>query len=198
MKAAREALGESGRRKAGKVAIERLLALPAFQSASEIYCYLDFGTEVPTGEILREAWRQHKQVWAPRVQGRQIRFCPVTSTGKLHPGVFGIPEPEEGIEGEGKEGLAIVPGLAFDEHLNRLGYGGGFYDRFLAGHPGLRRVGLAFECQILASLPVTELDCPMDVVVTERRSIYANGTAQRPGNAAERGEHQTQGSVSLP
>ena len=121
MKAAREALGESGRREAGKVATERLLALPAFQSASEIYCYLDFGTEVPTGEILREAWRRHKRVWAPRVQGRQIRFYPVTSTGKLYPGVFGIPEPEEGIEGAGREGLAIVPGLAFDEHFEPAG-----------------------------------------------------------------------------
>ena len=177
MKAAREALGESGRREAGKVAIERLLARPAFQSASEIYCYLNFGTEVPTGEILREAWRQHKRVWAPRVQGRQIQFYPVTPTGKLHPGIFGFPEPEEGIEREGSEGLAMVPGLAFDAHLNRLGYGGGFYDRFLAGHPGLYRAGLAFECQILDSLPVTALDCPMDVVVTERRSIYADGTA---------------------
>ena len=151
MKAAREALGESGRREAGKGATERLLALPAFQNASEIYCYLDFGTEVPTGEILREAWRRHKRVWAPRVQGRQIRFYPVTSTGKLYPGVFGIPEPEEGIEGAGREGLAIVPGLAFDEHLNRLGYGGGCYDRFLAAHPETFPLAYCFDFQIVVT-----------------------------------------------
>ena len=138
-----------------------------------------WGAEVRTGEILREAWRRDKRVWAPEGAGNPSDpvLSELTSTGKLYPGVFGIPEPEEGIEGAGREGLAIVPGLAFDEHLNRLGYGGGFYDRFLAGHPGLCRVGLAFECQILAELPVTELDCPMDVVVTERRSIYADGTA---------------------
>ncbi len=60
-----------------------------------------------------------------------MRFYELTDMGKLSPGAWGIPEPEEGKEGNGEEGLIVVPGVAFDQRLNRLGYGGGFYDRFL-------------------------------------------------------------------
>ena len=172
MKAAREALGESGRREAGKGATERLLALPAFQNASEIYCYLDFGTEVPTGEILREAWRRHKRVWAPRVQGRQIRFYPVTSTGKLYPGVFGIPEPDsqKRLEADGNT-LVIMPGAVFSEKRDRIGYGGGYYDVFLHDNPQCMTVAVCYDFQILTELPAEEHDIKPDVIVSSRRIL---------------------------
>ncbi len=160
-----------------------LTGLACFREARHIYCYVDMGSEIRTREIIREAWRRDKQVWVPKVRESQIRFYELTGLDHLRPGTYGILEPEEGREGDGEEGLAIVPGVAFDEALNRLGYGGGYYDRFLSGHPGLFRVGLAFELQLVKRVPTEPFDQPMDLLVTERRVYDGNGTSQRPGDA---------------
>lgn len=170
-----------------------LTGLACFQNARHIYCYVDMGRELRTREIIKEAWRRDKQVWVPKVRGSRIHFYELTDLAHLRPGTYGILEPEEGREGSGEDGLAVVPGVAFDKALNRLGYGGGYYDRFLAGHPGLFRVGLAFECQLVEKIPAEPFDQRADLLVTERRVLDGDGTAQRPGYAAGCNKHETSG-----
>jgi 5-formyltetrahydrofolate cyclo-ligase len=92
----------------------------------------------------------------------------------IAPGRHGLREPVGGTVIDPKDlGVVIVPGLAFDERGNRLGRGGGFYDRFLATTPAFR-IGVCFEVQLASSVPAGPLDVPMDAVVTERRVIRPN------------------------
>src|SRR5690606_36558955 len=87
------------------------------------------------------------------------------------PGVLGIPAPRDTRAAEEPIDLALVPGLAFTTAGARLGYGAGYYDRWLAGHPATWRVALALEHQLEPELPLDAHDVPMDLVVTERRVI---------------------------
>ena len=92
-----------------------------------------------------------------------MRCVPLTD--KLKAGKFGIPEPEEGEERTCE--VALCPLLAFDEGGYRLGYGGGYYDRYFALHPEVLRVGLAYAGQAVAALPHGEYDVRLDAVITE-------------------------------
>lgn len=177
LKRQRAALDERGWQERTEAAVSILTGLDCFRKALKIYCYVDIGREVGTRKVIWEAWKLGKQVFVPKVKGRQMRFYELTDMGKLSPGAWGIPEPEEGKEGNGEEGLIVVPGVAFDQRLNRLGYGGGFYDRFLLAHPGLLSVGLAFELQVLDRLPAEPFDQPVKILATEKgvRTASQNG-----------------------
>lgn len=151
---------------------ERVTRLPEFSQAEWIYVYIDCKNEVMTGEIIREALAQGKKVAAPRVEGREMRFYRITSREDLEPGYFGIREPRQGLpEAEAGQTLMIMPGVAFDRQRRRIGYGGGFYDRYLAGHPGIRTAALAFEFQMFSQVPWEETDILPDRVITEKE-IY--------------------------
>lgn len=134
--------------------------------------YADYNHEVVTRYIIEEAWRQGKEVAVPKVQGRDMVFYKLVDFSQLEPGYFGIPEPAFGEIVDWTVALMIMPGVAFDRDNHRVGYGGGFYDRFLEKHPQLFKVAVAFDFQVLESVPTEPTDIFPQILVTEKEICY--------------------------
>lgn len=148
---------------------EKVLALPSFLQADRVMVYADYNHEVMTRYIIEEAWKQKKEVAVPKVSGKDMIFYRLTDFAQLKEGYYGIPEPTEGEVVDWQDALMIMPGVAFDKANHRVGYGGGFYDRFLEKHPALIRVAVAFEFQILKQVPVEPTDILPQIIVTEEK-----------------------------
>lgn len=157
---------------------ERLFRLPAYREAETVMFFISFDSEVVTKPMVENALAEGKTVLAPRARTRTKELIPsriLDWEEDLAPGAYGIPEPKEERlcpHYPGDIDLLIVPGVAFDRKGNRLGYGGGYYDRFF---PLLRSdvplVALAFAVQIVPSVPVEDWDRPVDFVITEKEVI---------------------------
>lgn len=155
---------------------ERLLASRPYERAEDIYCYASFGDEADTFCIMEEALRCGKKVAVPKVLGkRKMEFYYIRSTADLSPGFASIPEPADWCEKApvpGEDSLVIVPGTAFDRQGRRIGYGGGYYDAFLAGCPRCRRAALAFDVQCSEEpIPAEPHDIRVEAVITEKELI---------------------------
>lgn len=143
-------------------------SLDAFTSAHCIALFVAMGDEVPTAEALERWQKMGKDIIVPRVEGDVMRFYDYSSE-RMQVGAFGIIEPMGDVEREAKDiDLMIVPARAFTLSGERLGRGGGFYDKYMS-LSGFRayKVGIAFKCQIFDSLPCDEHDILVDTVVTE-------------------------------
>ena len=114
------------------------------------------------------AWNDGKEVAVPKVVGQDMVFYKLTDFAQLEKGYFGIPEPARGEIVQWEEALMIMPGVAFDRQNHRVGYGGGFYDRFLEKHPYITRVAVAFEFQMMSEVPVEPTDISPEIIVTEK------------------------------
>lgn len=146
---------------------ERVISLPAFQKADRIMAYADYNHEVMTRFLIEEAWRAGKEVAVPKVVGKDMEFYLLHDFSQLEPGYYGIPEPVRGEQTDWEDALMIMPGVAFDRKCHRVGYGGGFYDRFLEKHPGIQRLAVAFSFQLLPEVPVEPTDIFPQILVTE-------------------------------
>ena len=151
---------------------KHLIDLPVFQHAKKVMIYADYHHEVKTDYIIRAAWEAGKQVAVPKVVGKEMVFHLLTDFNQLKPGYFGIPEPVSGEAVCWDEALMIMPGVAFDRKNHRIGYGGGFYDRYLEKHPGLDTVALAFDFQIKDQVPCEITDICPQVIVTETETLF--------------------------
>ena len=151
---------------------ERVTALPEFKDSSRVLAYADYNHEVMTGFIIEAAWKAGKEVAVPKVAGQDMVFYKLTDFDQLEKGYFGIPEPARGEIVQWDEALMIMPGVAFDRANHRVGYGGGFYDRFLEKHPKIRRLAVAFDFQILDEVPVEPTDISPEIIVTETSTFY--------------------------
>ncbi|MDD2422566.1 MAG: 5-formyltetrahydrofolate cyclo-ligase [Heliobacteriaceae bacterium] len=156
---------------------EQLRRLPVFQKAGTIMVYVDFRQEVATRPLIRRLLREGKQVAVPvcREAGRLIPAAIKAFPGDLRPGKWGILEPpEDHLDSvdPGELDLVLVPGVAFDRRGNRLGYGAGYYDRFLPLlRPGASKIGLAFALQLVEDVFPGAHDVPVDCIVTETEVI---------------------------
>ena len=139
---------------------------PLYQRAKSIYGYLPYNQEVRTVPILEQALRDGKQVAVPKVFGDTMRFILLPDLSRVSAGYAGIPEPvDDGPEAADPHALVLMPGLAFDREGHRIGYGGGFYDRFLAGEPEHPTVALCYSFQLFPHLDVEAFDVPVDLVL---------------------------------
>ncbi len=150
----------------------RFLATPYYQKARTVALYAPIRGEVPTRDILIAALQDEKIVCYPlsHVHGRILSFRAIKSESELEPGRLGVREPTNSSEliPVDQIDLFVVPGLGFSKDGKRLGRGGGYYDATLrAASARSRRVGLAFNDQIVEALPTTGDDVDMDLVVTE-------------------------------
>lgn len=163
---------------------QRVFELSEFRDAQLVATYLSFGAEVETRGIIERAWQEGKTVALPRCvpASRSMRWYTIDSLDGLERHAFGMQEPAEDPAREVdlavyKGALAIVPALAVDIQGYRLGYGGGYYDAFLAEFSGVS-VGLCREVQVvedLAALGARErYDIPVDLVITETRFLRAH------------------------
>jgi 5-formyltetrahydrofolate cyclo-ligase len=153
----------------------RFTSLGEVMNCSVMMIFLSFGSEVNTDGIIEWAWRQKKTVLAPlcRPEKRELESFPITTFDDVEPGYLGIREPKENLLKpfpKKQIDLVAVPAVAFDGRGYRIGYGGGYYDRFLAGMNALK-IGLAFSCQIIPKMPANRYDLPVDGIITEKEYI---------------------------
>lgn len=171
----RKALSQEDQEKFARACTKRVIELEAFQNAKVILVYMSYNGEMMTDYLIDEARRQKKIVAAPTVLGEEMEFYTFSSKEELSPDKHGILEPvaheEKKVKQEEKEILLIMPGVAFDEEKNRVGYGGGFYDRYLKKHPKLQKIAIAYEFQVINSVPSEEFDQKPEWIVTEKRVI---------------------------
>ncbi len=152
-----------------KAIADHLLQSEAFCRADVVFCYLAVKDEVATAPIVQQALVLGKQVAAPVCgPGGQMEFKLFEGPHQLAPGRFGIAEPLEScpVAAATAHSLCLVPGLAFDRQGLRLGYGGGYYDRFLPRFAG-RAVGLVRSGFLVQQLPAGRFDCKVQALVTE-------------------------------
>ena len=152
---------------------EQLITVPEFKRADRIYTYVSMDNEIDTIMLIDYSLSLEKRVFVPRVSGKDMEFYEISDISELSPGYMGIYEPDiNGREPDySRTGFMCMPGLAFDRSYNRIGYGGGFYDRYLSVENKLYKAALAYEAQLLESIPAQDGDVRPDMIVTEE-SIY--------------------------
>lgn len=172
----RSQLSVEGRKEKSKKIQESILRREDYKRAECVFVYISIGAEVETKELIKQAWKDGKTVAVPQTaKGRRMYFLPITSFDALQKSKFGMYEPS-GSEEEKlipqKNDLFLAPGVVFDRKKNRMGYGGGYYDRYFAEHRNIRKIGLAFQMQVQEeTLPMEETDIPLDEIITENGVI---------------------------
>ncbi len=193
-RAFREQMDEEKKKKADESILRRLTSLREYAQADWLYTYVSKPIEVDTVELIRRALSQGKHVAVPRcVPGtREMEFYEIASLEELAPGAFGVLEPVPGcsrLVEEETGGLCVVPGLSFDSEGYRLGYGKGYYDRFLSRFRGVT-VGACYSGCVRRMLPHGYFDRPVDILVTERMIRNISKGASRPGNGGKNHERK--------
>lgn len=152
--------------RASRILCQKLLQTQLYRDAKTIYGYLPYNQEVRTEPLLQQALRDGKRVAVPKTYGDQMRFIYLTDLSQVAPGYCGIPEPiEDEPVAQDKQALVLMPGLAFDREGHRIGYGGGFYDKYLGAEPGHPTVALCYEFQLMEHLQTEAHDIVVDCVL---------------------------------
>ena len=138
----------------------------AYKNAETIYGYMPYNQEVRTVPILEQAIRDGKRVAVPKVYGDIMKFIYLEDLTQVEKSDMGIPEPvaDEPVA-EDQTALVLMPGLAFDKEGHRIGYGGGFYDKFLMAEPNHPTVALCYDFQMLPHVETEAHDIPVDCVL---------------------------------
>lgn len=155
-----------------KQIVQQLFFLEDWKQAKVIGITISIPPEIPTLPIIEQAWREGKEVAVPKChpENRTMEFKKITSFEQLESVYSGLLEPVAETEtiGSAQMDLLLVPGLAFTKAGYRLGFGGGYYDRFLASYKGIT-LALAYECQVVDELPIEMHDLPVQKIVTTNK-----------------------------
>lgn len=151
----------------------RLKEYGFLEDAPIVYCYVSYNEEVDTKHLLLYMLKEQIPVAVPKIKNGRMDFYCIESLEELQPGAYGILEPTTDYLIKGRQGLMILPGLAFDTYGNRIGYGGGFYDRYLEENKDVqyKKVALAYDFQVIAPMKAGEHDKKVDFIITEKRGI---------------------------
>lgn len=174
----RNALSEEEHIKTSKEIEQKIKEWSVYKECTTLLTYVNFKSEVMTLNIIESALESGKKVYCPKVNGDDMFFYQINSLSDLTNGYMGIMEPDntqKAFDGVLGKVLILIPGSVFDKTGNRIGYGKGFYDRFLIDchNKGFETVktALAFSCQIVEDIPAFKHDCKMDYIVTEKEII---------------------------
>lgn len=173
----RKELSESEVKKKSQQIQHRLFSVPWYQSSQNILFYVSYDNEVNTHEMIKDSMRSGKTILVPKIDTRRKTICisRLLRWNELSPGSYSILEPREDCVRDtpiSSVELLIVPGVIFDVQGHRIGHGMGFYDRLLKQTSNAHSIGLAFESQIMQSIPVEEHDEKVELIVTEERNIH--------------------------
>ncbi len=156
------------------VICDRLLASELYKKANTIYAYMAFRNEVDLSKVIMQCLLDHKSIALPKISGSVMTFhCPQRTLKDdiiTRQGYFGIEEPAEGAEPAPKPDLILLPGVAFDKQHNRIGYGKGFYDTYISQNVDSAltvTVGIAYECQLVDTIPAKAHDYRLHHLLTE-------------------------------
>lgn len=147
---------------------DRIIGHQWFYQARHLLVFVSYGSEIDTTEIINEALKKGKKVYVPKVEGEVMHFYRICTLSELREGYKGILEPDGSTErydegmrlANGERALMLMPGAAFDKYRNRIGYGKGFYDKYLAEKEDLQvyTIGIGFSCQLVEEIPAEETD----------------------------------------
>lgn len=160
----RASLTDTEKTKAEVLLQEKLFGHLWFYQAQNVLIYVSYDSEMDTYSIIQEAFRQSKNVYVPKVLGKEMQFYQILSLDDLVEGYKGILEPKDGtqlfqaIPEREEDTLMIMPGVAFDCFRNRIGYGGGYYDRYLANKPYLHTIAIGYACQMVDKIDAEATD----------------------------------------
>ena len=150
---------------------KNLFALEQYIKSKSVMFFVSFNSEVNTHEMIKNSFAK-KTVIIPKVTQHEIEPSVIIDFDNLIPGKFGILEPIEIMKIAYKNiDLVLVPGIAFDKEGHRVGYGFGYYDKFLAKAPKAVKIGLCFDFQVLDKIPREEHDVPVGLIVTDERVV---------------------------
>lgn len=187
---ARDLLNASERHEKSSSAIQNFWSLPEMKHWSTLFIYVNFRSELETLELINLCLSQGKRVAVPLVDASTVSMIPLLIQDPekdLVSGYYGIPEPDpqKSLRVAPREiDAAVIPGSVFDIQGGRLGYGGGYYDRFLVNDaPQAKRIGLAFEMQVVEKVPVEPHDQPLDILITEKRTVVLPRNTEESPNA---------------
>ncbi len=187
--AKRDSLTETEQSEKSRQIFERLLTLEEYKYSRNILVYANFGSEVKTDEIILDSLAMGKNVFCPKITDHTngiMIFAKIESLENMVTGFYGMREPDidefsiiykvnDSLDGDNGRTLIILPGVAFDHKLNRIGYKGGFYDRFLEKNPDTDVVAIAYDAQVIDfEIPFEFHDKKPQKIVTESRIIEAN------------------------
>lgn len=171
--ALRETISPSERMKSEVLVTERILGHQWYYKADTLLVFVSYGSEISTAAIIEDAFRLGKKVFVPKVLGDEMEFYRILPDEKLEEGYKGILEPavtpvkEQFVYREeiADTVLMLMPGAAFDPARNRIGYGKGFYDRYLADKKEMHTIAIGFQCQMVEAIEADENDVkPMQVI----------------------------------
>lgn len=146
---------------------DKVLNLIRKNDFKNIHCFIPMGSEINTWLIIDELLKENRTVIAPKVlKNRLLEHLVLDKSKKLEKGRFGTQHPSGNQIFTGEIEIIIVPALAYDECLNRIGYGGGFYDAFLSKHFKALKVGICYPFQELKRIPLSPNDYPVDMIIT--------------------------------
>lgn len=166
IRARKRAMTEEDILRRSEILAEKFTRSNAYRAAKTIYGYLPYNQEVRTVPMLRRALEEGKRVAVPKVYGDDMKFIYLDDLSQVAKGYAGIPEPvADGPVAQDETALVLMPGLAFDRAGHRIGYGGGFYDKFLAREPHHPTVALCYDFQVMDRLETEEFDIPVDLVI---------------------------------
>ena len=143
-----------------------LRATDVYQQARTVYGYLPFNQEVRLIPILEQAMAEGKKIAVPKILGGEMVFVYLEDLARIRPGQGGVPEPiADGPLATDETALVLMPGLVFDESGNRIGYGGGYYDRFLSREPMHPTIALCYDFQVVPKLEAQPHDIPVQLIL---------------------------------
>lgn len=175
--ALRDAMPAEEREEKSRRIMETLVSMPVYRETDTVLTYINYRSEVKTTDLVNKALWDGKRVFAPKVSGETMEFYQLAGMGDLQEGYKGIREPASGrrFDAESDTGhtLMLMPGAVFDGKCRRIGYGKGFYDRYLMrlSEMGIfvSMLALCFECQVLPEIPFEAHDVRPQMVLTELR-----------------------------
>ena len=150
--------------------LSKLMKTKVISEAKSIACYYSIGSEVQTIELITRLLDEKKSVSLPRISSNTMSFRTIDDLSKLDKGEFDIPEPKDNAPIQEKHDVILVPCVGLDGEGNRIGYGQGFYDKYLEGNDSIK-IALSYSKQIVKSVPVTDEDIRMDWIITEKDVI---------------------------
>lgn len=174
IKEKRRLLSAKEREQAGEAVKNRIISLPEYRSCEQLFLYVSCTDELPTLGLMEQGVADGKQIAVPKVLSeRKMEFYQITSLSELQPGKWGILEPVKGekcIPQPERKPLMLLPGLAFSSQGARLGYGGGYYDSYLAecalSCPELCKAAIGYDFSLVSELPEEKFDIRVDLIVT--------------------------------
>lgn len=161
----RESMSPSEVHRRSRQLCRLVLSSEPYQAAKTIYAYLPFQKEVQLLPLLQQALSDGKQVALPKCCGEEMNFILMSDLSQIQFTAFGVPEPvADGPVAQDPWALVLVPGVVFDRRGYRIGYGGGYYDRFLAREPKHPTIALCYDFQVLPQLEADAHDIPVDTI----------------------------------